>query len=89
MVHLIDITYELYFYLIAISGFQWQVFIPDVFFLLQFKKLNLALNDKENAKRDYINAVKKYWYSYYDIRKLTLFDFEVGEEISDEFMDFK
>ena len=43
---------------------------------LDVTKLNLARNDLENAKRAYINSLRKYWLSYYQIRQLALFDFE-------------
>ena len=43
---------------------------------LDVTKLNLARNDLENARRAYINSLRKYWVSYYQIRQLTLFDFE-------------
>jgi outer membrane protein TolC len=38
--------------------------------------LTLSLNRQTEARRNYIEALKNYWLSYYDIRKLTLFDFE-------------
>jgi outer membrane protein TolC len=38
--------------------------------------LTLSLNRQTEAKRNYIEAIKNYWLSYYKIRKLTLFDFE-------------
>jgi len=38
--------------------------------------LTLSLNRQTEAKRNYIEALKNYWSSYYKIRKLTLFDFE-------------
>jgi len=37
--------------------------------------LNIALTEKDNAKRSYINALKSFWTAYYDLRRLTLFDF--------------
>jgi outer membrane protein TolC len=37
--------------------------------------LNIALNEKDAAKRDYILALKNFWTQYYDLRALTLFDF--------------
>jgi len=38
--------------------------------------LTLSLNRQTDARRNYIEALKNYWLSYYKIRKLTLFDFE-------------
>ncbi|MDR1602295.1 MAG: TolC family protein [Tannerella sp.] len=37
--------------------------------------LTLSLNRQQDARRNYISALKNYWLSYYKIRKLTLFDF--------------
>lgn len=37
--------------------------------------LNIALTEKDNAKRSYINALKSFWIAYYDLRRLTLYDF--------------
>jgi outer membrane protein TolC len=52
---------------------------------LDVTKLNLARNDLENAKRAYINSLRKYWTSYYQIRQVTLFDFERGIDLSADF----
>ena len=52
---------------------------------LDVTKLNLARNDLENARRAYINSLRKYWVSYYQIRQLTLFDFENGTDLSADF----
>ncbi len=38
--------------------------------------LNIAQAEADNSKGNYINALWTYWRSYYDIRRLTLFDFE-------------
>jgi len=38
--------------------------------------LTLSLNRQKEAQRNYIEALRSYWSSYYKIRKLTLFDFE-------------
>jgi outer membrane protein TolC len=52
---------------------------------LDVTKLNLARNDLENARRAYINSLRKYWVSYYQIRQLTLFDFETSTDLSADF----
>ena len=52
---------------------------------LDVTKLNLARNDLENAKRAYISSLRKYWTSYYQIRQLTLFDFESGADLVVDF----
>lgn len=38
-------------------------------------RLNSARNSLDSARRSYINALRRYWTSYYGIRQLTLFDF--------------
>ncbi|MFQ5447522.1 MAG: TolC family protein [Saprospiraceae bacterium] len=40
--------------------------------------LNVAVAEKESARRGYMNALKTYWLAYYDIRKTVLYDFERG-----------
>jgi outer membrane protein TolC len=38
-------------------------------------ELNNAQIDNDNAKKGYYNSLKTYWSSFYEMRKLTLFDF--------------
>ena len=52
---------------------------------LDVTKLNLARNDLENARRAYINSLRKYWLSYYQIRGLALFDFEKNIDLIADF----
>jgi len=42
---------------------------------IDITNLNIALTEKDNAKRNYITALKSFWIAYYDLRRLTLFDF--------------
>lgn len=44
--------------------------------------LNLSLNRKTDAQRNYIIAIRNYWQGYYKIRKLTLYDFVNNKSIS-------
>ena len=37
--------------------------------------LNIALNEKDAAKRSYIKALRDFWVAYFDLRRLTLYDF--------------
>ncbi|MDP2113904.1 MAG: TolC family protein [Bacteroidota bacterium] len=48
-------------------------------------KLNMARNDRESARREYINAVKTYWQYYYRLRMLALYDFVKGESLTAEY----
>ncbi len=45
---------------------------------IDITNLNIALTEKDNAKRSYINALRAYWIAYYDLRRLTLYDFVGG-----------
>jgi len=38
--------------------------------------LSLALTEKDSAKRTYINSLRDFWDAYYNLRRLTLYDFE-------------
>ena len=42
---------------------------------IDITNLNIALTEKDNAKRGYINALRSFWTAYYDLRRLTLYDF--------------
>jgi outer membrane protein TolC len=42
---------------------------------IDITNLNIALNEKDAAKRNYINALQSFWTAYYDLRGLTLYDF--------------
>jgi outer membrane protein TolC len=48
-------------------------------------KLNIARNDRESARKAYINSVKTYWNYYYRLRMLTLFDFANREILTAEY----
>ncbi len=43
--------------------------------------LNISLQEREAAKRDYISSLEDYWVAYYRLRILTLYDFEMQEKI--------
>lgn len=47
--------------------------------------LNQARNDQESAKKAYITSLKNYWTYWYNIRKLTLYDFEKQLTLSEDF----
>lgn len=61
-------------YLIALKKFQnGELSITD---------LNIALQEREKAKRDYIGSIRNYWVAYFKLRELTLYDFELGYNIT-------
>lgn len=47
--------------------------------------LNIADSEKDVAKRGYITALRNYWTSFYDVRRLTLYDFLKEEELTTNF----
>jgi len=38
--------------------------------------VNIAQNEKQGARRGYVDAMRNYWATYYDMRRATLYDFE-------------
>jgi len=42
---------------------------------IDITNLNIALTEKDDAKRSYIQALNSFWMAYYDLRRLTLYDF--------------
>ena len=61
-------------YLIALKKFQnGELSITD---------LNIALQEREKAKRDYIRSIQNYWVAFFRLRELTLYDFEFGHNIN-------
>ena len=43
--------------------------------------LGLAQEAKDAAVVDYVRTLQQYWQSYYMLRRMTLYDFEKGQEI--------
>lgn len=48
---------------------------------LTITDLNLALSEKDEAKRTYLTALRQFWEAYFQLRKLTLFDFQNGGKL--------
>jgi outer membrane protein TolC len=46
---------------------------------IDITNLNIALTEKDTAKRSYLNALRSFWTSYFDLRRLTLFDFSTRQ----------
>ncbi|MEK7257044.1 MAG: TolC family protein [Bacteroidota bacterium] len=40
--------------------------------------LGIAISEKEGARRSYMSALQSFWLAYYDLRRITLYDFERG-----------
>ena len=47
-----------------------------------------ALNDKDAAKQGYISALRQYWNAYYEMRNLTLYDFEYKARLFNPLLEF-
>ncbi|WP_449438233.1 TolC family protein [Pedobacter steynii] len=48
---------------------------------LSITDLNIALQEKDQARRDYIYSLKSFWNVYFNLRLLTLFDFTTNKKI--------
>lgn len=44
-----------------------------------------SINQRDNARRNYLNTLHDYWYSYYDMRVYTLYDFIEGKDLKADF----
>ncbi|MCG6187900.1 TolC family protein [Maribellus maritimus] len=49
---------------------------------ISLTEYNIALEQKDYARQDYITALRDYWVTYYTIRILTLHDFENNRQLS-------
>ena len=43
--------------------------------------LSIALREKDEARRRYIESLRDFWLNYYEVRMLTLYDFAVGKAL--------
>jgi len=48
---------------------------------LSITDLSIAFTEKDQARRDFIGALRDYWAAFYQLRWLTLYDFEKQEKI--------
>ncbi|MEZ4900682.1 MAG: TolC family protein [Spirosomataceae bacterium] len=49
---------------------------------LSITDLSISFQEKDQAKRDYIYALRDYWSAYYKLRQLTLYDFERDSKLT-------
>ncbi len=47
--------------------------------------LNISLSEKDVAKTNYISALRKYWSNFYNLRKITLYDFIKDQSLDTDF----
>lgn len=52
---------------------------------IDITELNSSMTDKDSRKKGYISALHSYWLNFYEIRKLTLFDFMNNKPIETDF----
>lgn len=50
---------------------------------LSITDLSIAFAEKDQARRDFITALRDYWAAYYQLRWLTLYDFEKQQKIQE------
>lgn len=48
---------------------------------LSITDLNIALQEKDQARRDYVLSLKSFWNAYFSLRVLTLYDFSTNRNI--------
>lgn len=67
----------------SIAGEKYQI-AKDRYVLgnLSITDLGIAFQENDQAKRDYILALRDFWGAYYQLRYLSLYDFEQNQKIS-------
>ncbi len=43
---------------------------------IEIVELNIAIREEDEARRSYMNSLRNYWIAYYEMRRLTMYDFE-------------
>ncbi|TVR73351.1 MAG: TolC family protein [Marinilabiliales bacterium] len=54
---------------------------------IDVRDLNDAIREQDIARRGYISALRNYWRYYYNLRRLTLYDFERDMKLTEDFDD--
>ncbi|HEY4195630.1 MAG TPA: TolC family protein [Mucilaginibacter sp.] len=67
----------------SIAGEKYKI-AKDRYVLgnLSITDLSIAFQENDQAKRDYIAALRDFWGAYYQLRFLSLYDFEKNEKIN-------
>ena len=67
----------------SIAGEKYKI-AKDRYVLgnLSITDLSIAFQENDQAKRDYVAALRDFWGAYYQLRYLSLFDFEKNEKIN-------
>jgi outer membrane protein len=67
----------------SIAGEKYQIARESyVLGNLSITDLSIAFQEKDQAKRDFINALRDFWGAYYQLRLLSLYDFEKKQKIT-------
>ena len=48
---------------------------------LSITDLSIAFAEEDQARRDFVGALREYWTAFYQLRKLTLYDFEKQQKL--------
>jgi outer membrane protein TolC len=48
---------------------------------IDITNLSIALTEKDQAKRSYIEALQMFWEAYYELRRITLYDFATRQPL--------
>ena len=48
---------------------------------IEIIELNLALREQDSGRRSYYSALRAFWTAYYELRRLTLYDFEKDQPL--------
>ena len=49
---------------------------------LSITDLSIAFQENDRAKRDYVTSMRDFWTAFYQLRYLSLYDFEKNQKIS-------
>ncbi len=49
---------------------------------LSITDLSIAFQENDRAKRDYVSSLRDFWAAYYQLRYLSLYDFEINKKIT-------
>jgi outer membrane protein TolC len=52
---------------------------------IDVRDLNDAIREQDVARRGYISALRNYWNYYYNLRRVTLYDFERDVRLTEDF----
>ncbi len=54
---------------------------------IDITNLNIALSEKDDAKRSYLEALKSFWTAFFELRRLTLYDFAEQKYLYNPFVE--